>query len=53
MRENETLDDPAYKSAVYLPARFIPELSEPGCNTVLGVISELDCKALIRLLDLV
>lgn len=46
LRKNETLDDPAYKSAVYIPARFIPELSEPGYNAVLGVISSAGLQSL-------
>lgn len=38
LKKDETLSNPAYKSAVVLPAKFAPELSEPGLNTVLGTI---------------
>jgi hypothetical protein len=35
---DETLDSPAYVSAVAFPARFAPELSEPGLNCAIGAI---------------
>lgn len=35
---DETLDSPAYVGAVTFPARFAPELSEPGLNCALGTI---------------
>jgi hypothetical protein len=44
----ETLDSSAYKGAVEMTTRSVPDLSEPGLNFILGIANLADIHSLMR-----